>query len=164
MNWDAIGAVGEVAGAVAVTVTLVFLVIQIRHSARATERNNSLSQASALDQGFDQFSNFRRMLSSDRELTDLWLRGREGKELDDVDEHRFGQLVVEWTLILRNNYIRNETVGNEDIPDMMVELLIQDLLRHPGFREMWFRTQGAASDPTGFADVVRSTLNKREGT
>ncbi len=32
MNWDAIGAVGEIAGAAAVVVTLVYLARQIRHS------------------------------------------------------------------------------------------------------------------------------------
>ena len=32
MNWDAIGALGEVAGAVAVVLTLVYLAKQIHHS------------------------------------------------------------------------------------------------------------------------------------
>ena len=32
MNWDAIGAVGEILGALAVFVTLVYLAIQIRHA------------------------------------------------------------------------------------------------------------------------------------
>jgi len=37
MNWDAIGAVGEMAGAIGVIVTLVYLSLQIRSSAKATE-------------------------------------------------------------------------------------------------------------------------------
>ena len=32
MNWEAIGAVGEILGAIAVVVTLVYLALQIRHS------------------------------------------------------------------------------------------------------------------------------------
>ena len=32
MNWEAIGAVGEILGAIAVVVTLVYLAIQVRHS------------------------------------------------------------------------------------------------------------------------------------
>lgn len=31
MNWDAIGAVGEVLGAVAVIATLAYLAVQVRH-------------------------------------------------------------------------------------------------------------------------------------
>ena len=38
MNWDAIGAVGEIVGALAVVVTLIYLAVQTRHSAAATQR------------------------------------------------------------------------------------------------------------------------------
>ncbi len=37
MNWAAVGAIGEVAGAIAVVVTLVYLAKQIRISAEATK-------------------------------------------------------------------------------------------------------------------------------
>lgn len=36
MNWEAIGAIGEVGGAIGVVATLVYLSIQIRHSAAVT--------------------------------------------------------------------------------------------------------------------------------
>jgi hypothetical protein len=36
MNWEAIGAVGEVAGAAAVVATLAYLAVQVRNSSRAT--------------------------------------------------------------------------------------------------------------------------------
>ena len=39
MNWDAIGAVGEIIGALAVVVTLAYLAVQIRASTRETEVN-----------------------------------------------------------------------------------------------------------------------------
>jgi len=37
MNWEAIGAIGEIVGAIGVIITLVYLAVQIRSSARATE-------------------------------------------------------------------------------------------------------------------------------
>ena len=37
MNWDAIGAIGEILGALAVVATLFYLAIQIRHSARLSQ-------------------------------------------------------------------------------------------------------------------------------
>jgi len=43
MNWDAIGAAGEVLGAIAVFVTLVYLATQIRHAREESRR--ALSQA-----------------------------------------------------------------------------------------------------------------------
>ena len=41
MNWEAIGAIGEVVGAVAVVVTLVYLAIQVREGSRATRANSA---------------------------------------------------------------------------------------------------------------------------
>jgi len=51
MNWDAIGAVGEIVGAVAVIITLLYLASQIRQATRATQAA-SVQTASALDQDF----------------------------------------------------------------------------------------------------------------
>ena len=48
MNWDAIGATGEVLGAVAVFVTLMYLAIQVRHA--RDESRRALSQ-SRLEEG-----------------------------------------------------------------------------------------------------------------
>ena len=42
MNWEAIGAVGETVGALAVLITLIILVVQIRHSARAMDESQCL--------------------------------------------------------------------------------------------------------------------------
>ena len=41
MNWDAVGAIAESLGAVAVLATLVYLSVQVRH-ARAEQRNATL--------------------------------------------------------------------------------------------------------------------------
>ncbi len=52
MNWDALGAVGEIVGAVAVVATLVYLSIQIR-------QNTKSERASALDASINAFSAVR---------------------------------------------------------------------------------------------------------
>jgi hypothetical protein len=49
MNWEAIGAVGEVAGAVGVIITLAYLAVQIRNSSRATESQVHASLASEME-------------------------------------------------------------------------------------------------------------------
>ena len=38
MNWDAIGAIGEIIGAIAVVVTLAYLAIQVRHAKETAQR------------------------------------------------------------------------------------------------------------------------------
>ncbi len=48
MNWDAIGAVGEILGAAAVVATLVYLAIQIRYAKDAAADVNRLSRAAGV--------------------------------------------------------------------------------------------------------------------
>ena len=53
MNWDAIGAIGEIVGAIAVILTLVYLAIQIRDSAKAS-RSAAVTDATTAMQAFYQ--------------------------------------------------------------------------------------------------------------
>lgn len=43
MNWEAIGAIGELIGALAVVLTLVYLAVQVRHSKQLLERNEKIA-------------------------------------------------------------------------------------------------------------------------
>ena len=47
MNWDAIGAIGQVLGSVAVFVTLAYLALQVRHARRETRRALSQGRSEA---------------------------------------------------------------------------------------------------------------------
>lgn len=51
MNWEAIGAVGEIIGAIAVGVTLVYLAVQVRRSTAATQ-TATVQLAASLDKEF----------------------------------------------------------------------------------------------------------------
>lgn len=51
MNWNAIGAVAEIVGAIAVVVTLIYLAVQVRQATQATQAA-SFQTASALEQEF----------------------------------------------------------------------------------------------------------------
>ena len=48
MNWEAIGAVGEIVGAMAVVITLVYLALQTRHSAAATKSSTEVEASRQL--------------------------------------------------------------------------------------------------------------------
>ena len=48
MNWEAIGATGEVLGAAAVVVTLIYLAVQVRHAKAATADQSRIYRATAV--------------------------------------------------------------------------------------------------------------------
>ena len=54
MNWDAISAIGEATGAIAVLLTLVYLSIQVRH-------NTKIASADLSSRGQASFSRYREM-------------------------------------------------------------------------------------------------------
>ncbi len=79
MNWEAIGAVGEIVGAIAVVITLVYLAAQIRSNTRTTKANASFQATHSwaeVTQSFaelpsDQFDTALKMLKPDTSGQDL---------------------------------------------------------------------------------------------
>ena len=62
MNWEAIGAVGELVAALGVIISLIYLGVQIRHSAQQTQINTKSIQASAYQQLIDHHTALKRLL------------------------------------------------------------------------------------------------------
>ena len=73
MNWDALGAIGEIIGAIAVVITLGFLAIQIRYSTRSMDESNRLQRATAIDRHADSVNRWRGSLSENEDLARIWL-------------------------------------------------------------------------------------------
>ena len=88
MNWEAIGAIGEVVGAMGVVVTLGYLAVQIRRSSRVA----ALTAGHTISSGIAEF--FER-LALDPELHSLWNRGINSPEsLVETDRDRIDRLLV----------------------------------------------------------------------
>ena len=83
LNWDAIGAIGEVAGATAVVATLGYLALQIRENSRQLRVTSINAMNELINYGFDPIYN------SDRN-TEAWLNGLSSPdELNDLDRQLF---------------------------------------------------------------------------
>jgi len=107
MNWEAIGALGEVVGAGAVVVTLIYLAGQVRHATRAAQAA-AVQTASALDQEFllaiGQDAETARIwttymfgdpstLSEDEQARGFFLMGSTIRRLENVHlQHRLGTI------------------------------------------------------------------------
>ena len=68
MNWETIGVLAEVAGAVAVVTTLIFLTIEIR-------RNRDAIESSSVDAWGAGWNAFNVLVMADRELAEIWNKG-----------------------------------------------------------------------------------------
>ena len=84
MDWDAIGALGELIGAVAVVATLVYLSSQLRQNTKAL-RSSTWQAIQSSEHEYDMH------LNRDTELLDIVIRGNKGREFlkSDIERLRF---------------------------------------------------------------------------
>jgi hypothetical protein len=82
MNWEAIGAVGEIIGAAAVVATLGYLAFQTRQS-------NKLARSEAVLKLFAENRAHRNALAQDRELSEIMMKGLGGEKLTEIEKFRF---------------------------------------------------------------------------
>ena len=88
MNWEAIGAVGEAVGAIAVVVTLAYLAMQIRQNTDATRAASHHAVIEALNQG-------NLAQARDAELAQIWVSGLKDRGvLTEVERQRFDSLCL----------------------------------------------------------------------
>lgn len=155
MNWEAIGAIGEIIGALAVVVSLVYLSVQIRQNTKqVTEQIKALKleghNAAAADH-----ARFREHVIRDREVASLWRRCRESyvglpAEEQTQADHLFADYI--WATI--NVYLRNTQTGSLD--DRLWAIAKQstaaDLASFPGMQEWWGLNK--ASLPDDFVEII----------
>jgi hypothetical protein len=84
MNWEAVGAIAELTGALAVVFSLVYLAVQIRQSTR-------VARVTAHDNAVATIRDLSRIILDDPQMPDLLRRGILQEQLSDADTVRFGQ-------------------------------------------------------------------------
>ena len=136
MNWDAVGAVAELAGAVGVIVTLLFVALQVRHSAKATDNNSIELKATRLRYAADAVSRFSELIAGNKEVASIWRRGVAGEELDEDEATQFSWLFRNFVQIHVTGYYDS---GDDDPVkrDSNVEIVAGMVSRNDGLQKPW---------------------------
>jgi hypothetical protein len=88
MNWEAIGAVGEAVGAIAVIAKLAYLAAQVRQA------TNSVQGAAELEAS-KQFTDWHARITSSLELRTVWDKSAADENLSDVERVQYVWLIAE---------------------------------------------------------------------
>jgi hypothetical protein len=142
MNWDALGAIGEIIGAIAVVITLIYLAIQLRQNNRQISENTKVARLAARDTTQQAFSRYRHLIANSPDLAELYLRGcADYGALPVADRLRFASLLLEFLLAwnLRYLHIRNGLQEAETWERQKPFLL--GVLMQPGVRYWWDRNK-----------------------
>ena len=157
MNWQAIGAVGELVGGLAVVLSLVYIASQIRQNSNQIELSSRSIEATMYRQAGDAFSSWWALIAGDEKLADLWIRGLEGEKLPPNESLRFQFLMSMFLGAWENAYhqlqigaVRRDTMGYNS------KSLLQ-VLESPGGARYWQRHAPHILDPE-FRAIVDSML------
>ena len=150
MNWEALGAIGELIGAFAVVVTLIYVGIQVRHSAGAV-RSAAANDASVAMQ------TWYLEMGSNRQASDMWFNAMTSPEpLPTHDEFQFMMSMHAVLLGMQNSYLLSKegTLDAEFREAVTTAIVaVKDL---PGMDRFWRQRRGFFH--TGFAEYIDGLL------
>ena len=146
MTWDAVGALAETMGALAVVITLVYLSKEVRANTRSVRRATTHDALQSIA-GFNQF------VASDPALVDVFWRGTgDPDSLDEEEWRRFVSLAS--TLVRRFELLYLDHLDGTLPAEIWAaqEANIVTWMARPG-AQRWFESFGAHVHP-GFRRLV----------
>ena len=141
MNWEAIGAVGEMVGVVAVVATLFYLSTQIRQSNRATQ-SESIQEASTA------FNELNILIAADESLAKIYRVGiKDLSALSEDERERFSFFMLATFHVFETLFFQNR-FGTIDPEFWEAEKRsLRTLVGMKGGREWWL------ANPFSFTDA-----------
>lgn len=116
MNWDAVGAIGEIIGALAVFLTLAYLAAQIRQNTKAV-------RAAALDSSVNAVNAVRVAMFESPDVAAVYGKGLEDPDQLEEDERTRFRLILHtilwtiWNIHSQTDYAGlSKTTWNAQIP------------------------------------------------
>jgi len=131
VNWDAVAAIAETAGAVGVIGSLIFVGFQIRRDARAR-------RAQTIHQQTEAYCNVIREFVTTSEIPELLFRGmHDFSALMPVETVRFMAHHVRMFRIFEDTYLQHKEGHLEARLWTGFEAPLDDILGYPGSRAFW---------------------------
>ncbi len=109
MNWDAIGAVGEILGALAVVGTLAYLATQMKQNSASLRRANEYAQASSIHETNALFTHVFAPLVENAEMATIYTKALDGEVLDKVETTRFTTFIKLYLAWAEDVFYQQET-------------------------------------------------------
>jgi hypothetical protein len=132
MNWEALGAIGEIIGAAGVIVSLLYLGSQVRNNSR--QLRHAAAQAV-----LDKLNGLIGQLAFTAGAGDIWTRGLSGLDAlrDDEELVRFSSMLLQafWTYEEILHYRRAGVI--EEGAWIHARAPVEHFMRTPGFQEWW---------------------------
>ena len=155
MNWEAIGAMAEVVGVIAIFVSLVYLAVQIRQSTHQASLALKANELAAFERNIDSGNRVRELLILNPDLLELLSRGYVNyRQLDTPEKVRFGLLMRNMFSEMQGAFIRQQSLSHDPVSFKGSTAIIDSMVAHGGVRE-WLKRKEADWRPE-FTEFVAS--------
>ena len=154
MTWDAIGALGEWAGAMAVIATLIYLAIQIRQNSENLRTNAELEASR-------QFTLLVSRVSADPNMKRIWDEVADQKDLSLDDQRDYSWLLAEFFHAAEGVYVQYAKGLLSGEVWGVYERMMVGMLQHDTAREWWHDVHAPFSD--SFRDHVETLKSQSSG-
>ncbi len=164
MNWDAIVAIVEIVGLMAVVASLVYLAIQVRQNSQLISQNTFVARSAMVHETSAFYARFFELIADNSELASIFHRGKNSEELDPVELERFESLLEVYFTSLEDmdHQYKSDLYFEEDDDEDLMQFMA------PAYRNLivckhgsawWDRTAKARCTPS-FYDKIQKI---REG-
>ena len=149
MNWEAVSAITEVIGVVAILATLIYLSVQIRQSIQEARDATAWRITESI-------AELAKTIATDSDSAEIWCRGvDEFDSLSRVERERFASMLGMWTNILMALYRTKQTSSiPQEYWDQVRDSFVM-YMEHPGFRKAV--ESGYVNIPDYVLDEIRQT-------
>ncbi len=159
MNWDAIVAIVEAAGLVAIVVSLIYVAVQVRQNSQLLERTVQAVRTQTYQNLVEDF-NFYRQLLMDQDVAELYTRGLSNYgSLAPAERVQFNMVASAYVWTAWYFY---EVNRNEGLVEDLNSRVYADMFKHSGFRE-WFTDYRATVDG-GYGEFLSKVMENAENT
>ena len=158
MNWEAIGAIGETIGAIAVIISLLYLAIQIRQNTAQMKHSAELARLSLQENFVSGQQTFFMTLLTSSNAFDVWKSASaNAEELDDDEREKVGLLFYDQMYRYQVMY-QARVIDPQETDRLSVQL---DRIAHlPSFEGWWTRQRDAFDYDPPFVQLVDAHITR----
>ena len=160
MTWEAVIAIVEIAGLLAVVVSLIYVAVQVRQNSELIGQNTLVARSAMVHETAVFYARFFELIAENGDVAHIYRKGLAGKSLDPDEATRFEALLEVYFTSLEDHdhQYKSGLYFDEDDDTDLVEYMapaFRDMLSSPQGREWWERIGRDRSTPS-FYDKIET--------
>jgi len=168
VNWEAIVAIVEVVGLLAVVVSLIYVALQVRQNSEVFSQNILVARSAMVHETSVTYSRFFELIAESPDLASIYRRGIDSEELDSDEVVRFESLIEVYFTYLEDidHQFKSDLYFDEEDDEDLIEFMaptFRDMLSCKYGSEWWDRTAKAKNSPSFYNKIQRIRATWKAG-